>query len=113
MDDDGLPPLKPTSFTVSYTFDTHRAGERQNHFCTMAFEAPPGASAELVTAMSIKGSVYVTKATVLHALARGQITQEEAKERLLEMGENHELLLKSAKKKVAAELGCEEAPRGI
>ncbi len=109
MSDDGLPPLKPTSFTVSYTFDTHRGGNRQNHFCTMVFETPPSASAELVTAMSIKGSIYVTKATVLHALARGQISQEEAKERLTEMGENHKLLLESAKKKLAAELRSHES----
>lgn len=108
MDDDGLPSLKPTSFTVSYTFDTHRGGNRQNHFCTMAFEAPPGASAELVMAMSIKGSAYVTKATILHAVARGQVSQEEAKERLAEMGENHENLLGSAKKKIATELVAQE-----
>jgi hypothetical protein len=97
-EDDGLPPLKPTSFTVSYTFDTHRSGERHNHFVTMAFDLPPGATAELAVAMSIKGSAYVTKAAVLHAVARGQLSQEDAKERLLAMGENHESLLKSARR---------------
>jgi polyhydroxyalkanoate synthesis regulator phasin len=66
----------------------------------MAFEAPPNASVEMVAALSIKGSVHVTKAVILHALARGQITQEEAKERLEDMFENHDHLLKSAEKKI-------------
>lgn len=108
MDDDGLPPLRPTSFTVSYTFDTHRAGERHNHFCTMAFELPPEATEALATAMSIKGSLHVTKATILHALARGQITQESAKERLADAETNHDLLIKSAMRVAGAAQGEDE-----
>jgi len=104
-ENDGLPPLRPTSFTVSYTFDTHRSGERHNHFATMAFDLPPEATADLAVAMSIKGSAYVTKAAILHAVARGQLSQEEAKERLFTMGENHESLLKSAKKNLSSTEG--------
>lgn len=112
MDDDGLPPLRPTSFTVSHTFDTHRNGTRHNHYCLMVFELPPGTSEDMALAMSIKGSVPVTKAAILHAMARGQITQDEAKDRLKDMEDNHALLIKSARRAVLGEVGDSDESEG-
>ena len=111
MKPEDLPPLEPESFTVSHTFDTHK-GERQNHFVTMAFKAPPGASPELVHALSIKASERVTMAAIYHAIGRGQLSIEEANTRIDEMRMNHARLLEKALKDLKSSLEAPDSQDG-
>lgn len=94
------PPVRVTEYTVSYTFDTHRGGQKSSHFVSMRFSAERPMTPEEAEVAAITSSVTVTRAAVYQALARGAIEIEEANEIISRMKQNHEQLHKKLSERV-------------
>lgn len=87
------------SATISYGFDTHKSGARHHHFISMNIDLTdpqcqtgdpsPGMAHLLI----LQASAYVTKVAIDTAIARGQLSLEEANELLKNSQNNHQAII--------------------
>lgn len=92
--------MKVESITVSNSFDTHRGGEKSNHFVSMNFHLEHPLGSEESALAHMLASKMVTKAVIQQACARGALTVEEANERIKDVMSNHDAILENLMSKV-------------
>jgi len=74
-------------FTISYSFDSGM-GKRSSNFVSVNFKCPNPVSMEEVEGMRLEASKKVTIWAIQDALLRGEISQEDAKERFEVLRQN-------------------------
>ena len=93
------PDINIRSATISYGFDTHKSGSRQHHFISMNVDLVDPSRTEAAPSLEdahlliLSASSNVTKIAIDTALARGQLTIQEANELLQTSQDNHKLIL--------------------
>lgn len=84
--------LTVESFSVSFSMETHRGGEKRSHFVNATVRAEPPVPIEDFALARLEASVQVTKAVYQDAVARGDMSQEDAVERLGAVRDNYSVL---------------------
>ena len=70
------------SFTISYSFDPGNIGRKSSNFVSVNFKLPHPTSINDVEPLRLEASKKVTMWAIQDALMRGEISQDDAKERL-------------------------------
>jgi hypothetical protein len=94
------PELKVRSFTVSYSFDAYRNGQKSNHFISMNFESVELLDLDDAAIAALKGSKLVTRTAIDTAIARGVVNIDEANQLLLISKTNHDNIIEHRTKKI-------------
>lgn len=80
------------SFSVSFSMETHRGGEKRSHFVNATIRAEPPIQLEDFDLARLEASFQVTKAVYQDSVTRGDMAQEDAVERLAVIRSNYEVL---------------------
>ncbi len=91
--------LTVDSFSVSYTLDIFKNGEKHGNFVSITVRADPPVPIEDLALVKLDASYAVAKATILDALTRMAISEEDAKDRIKSIKENTESLRASIMKR--------------
>ena len=83
------PKISVKSSAVSYGQEYYRNGEKSSHFVSITFESDPGLTIEQFRVAHLKVGFEVAVATIQHAVLRQSITEEEAKQKIIELKENY------------------------
>jgi len=80
------------SFSVSYTLDIFKQGEKHGSFVSITVRADPPIPVEDLALVKLDASYAVAKATILDALTRMAISEDDAKDRIRSIKENTDAL---------------------
>ena len=83
------PKVKIRSSAVSYGQEYYRNGEKSSHFVSMTIEAEPGLTVDEFRLAHLEAGLEVAIATIQHAALRQSITEEEAKQKIMELKDNY------------------------
>lgn len=84
--------LTVEAFSVSYTLDVFRNGEKHGNFVSITVRANPPIPIKNLQLTKLDASYAVAKATILDALTRMSISEEDANDRIHNLKENTESL---------------------
>lgn len=85
------------NFTVSYAFEAGY-GKKSNHFLSMGFRIPPGTDPSQIPMIRLEASKMVSMNVIQDAVMRGELSSEDAKERIEVLKLNFEGMKKSLTK---------------
>jgi len=89
--------FKITEFTVSHNFETHRSGSKASHFVSIKILPSESLSLENFPIAQLQAKLAVGKACIIDAMASGDLTIEEARERIQILKDNIENIEKVSK----------------
>jgi hypothetical protein len=95
--------IKVDSFTVSYSLDCN-LGKRSSNFLSMNFKLPEAVPIDQIDAIRAEASRKVTRWVIQDAVMRGEMTQEEARERMETLGHNFAVLQDALERKSTKEM---------
>jgi len=76
------------SFTVSYSMETHKNGQRESHFVSVAVKPSEPTPVEDLPLLQLRSSLQVTAAVIQNAVSRQSMGYEEATQKLKEIKQN-------------------------
>ena len=91
--------MKIDGFTISYSMDTGTPGSKSSNFVSVNFKLPEPLSMSEVEIVRLEASKKVTVWAISDALMRGELSKEEADERLEILKKNHEVMKSSIEKR--------------
>jgi hypothetical protein len=91
--------MKITEFTVSHNFETYRGGSKASQFVSAKVVPDEPISLEDFPVAHLRAKLSVGKACIMGAMASGDITVEDAKERADRLKENIESIEKARDRK--------------
>jgi hypothetical protein len=91
--------MKITEFTVSHNFETYRGGSKASQFVSAKVVPDDPISLEDFPVAHLRAKLSIGKACIMGALASGDITVEDAKERVDMLKDNVENLEKAKGRK--------------
>lgn len=92
MNQEGERELTVETFSVSYTLDVFRNGEKHGNFVSITVRVNPPIPIEELQLAKLDASYAVAKATILDALTRMSISEDDANNRIRNLKENTESL---------------------
>lgn len=93
--------LTVETFSVSYTLDVFKNGEKHGNFVSITVRSDPPIPIEDLQLAKLDASFAVAKATIMDALTRMVITEEDANDRIRSIKENTEALREAIARKRA------------
>ena len=93
--------MKIDGFTISYSFDTSVYGRKSSNFVSVNFSLPEPVSPDDLDILRLEASKKVTLWAIQDALARGELTQDEAKERLEIIKKNYDGISTALNRKIS------------
>lgn len=87
------------TFSVSYSFDVYKNGEKHGSFVSITVRSDPPIPIEDLQLVKLDASYSVAKSTIMDALVRMIITEEDANDRIQNIKENTEALKLAIMKK--------------
>lgn len=92
--------MKITNFTVSYAFDTSPSyGRKSSNFMSVTISLPDPVEFDQFESIRLEASKRVTMMTIQDAVMRGEMSSDDAKERIEVLKLNFEGMTKAIHKK--------------
>jgi hypothetical protein len=83
------PKIKIKSSAISFGQEYYRSGEKTSHFVSATIESEPGLTIDEFRIAQLEIGLEVAVAVIQNAVLRQSITEDEAKQKILELKENY------------------------
>ncbi len=84
--------MKVDSFTVSYSMETFKNGQKSSHFLSASMKLDDPVSMDEFPSVQLHAAYKLSISVVYDALMRGAMTLEEANSKISDMKQNYEAM---------------------